>query len=798
MRNNLFLLFALFLLPPFLKASEKSLILSNPDSTWRLHVNAIDGHIEKYEICHPGQQQEVLFRADAHKGPAYEGISLINQGSLKFENKKDDIFYQLHYQTERDHPVLVCTVTNMGKAVYSPERLRLYWGVNSEMHCYPEWDKQYFPTMVRCEKNFAWGYFMSPKQEVFAFACEDPVASYGLNYIYEGWLKWKWGHQIKTASFDLLHSLPLPQRHPQNQTSLLPGESKTWTIHFGMIEDLNRLQPVVSEWSKASLVELSEYTVEKGKEIEATFQRADQIQSVRLINPHGKNSLLSFDRRERRFGKLILPSDTLAGLYRLIVKAKNGKEAEATYFIRNSWSWYMQQGRDFVATNPPLFSNSCETFYSYYTAFLGAKHFPAPQKDKALENHFNKVFPHFIDTVSWTPQSNSAPDRLQNFSSLLGILIDLWEATQNMAYLEKAAHIGDLICSARFQWEDGSYRSKQTHYTAVIYPAKSMLELVEAEKRFIHDPIWKERVERHYASAEKAVNDLLVRRDNIQTEGDLTFEDGMISCSALQLALFGLTQESADVRSIYAAAARYMMNKHQCLQQLKIPDCRMRGATLRYWEALDIYFVPNQVMNSPHGWTAWKIYASYYLYLLTGELFYLTDFMETLGACAQIMDLSGNLRWGFVPDPYVKGKVCVERPDLKNHPMEVDSIIGEQYLDMISPWLRPDDENTVCKFGERGGAGDNTVQEIFKAMEECALTSAYVYVNEMGEVRSYNCRVSILEDKKHGCRLLIYPSDSIIRRIHLNSKCVVYYSTFLQNHTYEEQHFQGMKWVGRE
>lgn len=60
---------------------------------------------------------------------------------------------------------------------------------------------------------------------------------------------------------------------------------------------------------------------------------------------------------------------------------------------------------------------------------------------------------------------------------------------------------------------------------------------------------------------------------------------------------------------------------------------------------------------------------------------------------------------------------------------------------MISPWLRPDDENTICQFKERGGAGDNTVQEIFKVMEECALTSAYVLIRKDGSILAYNCQV---------------------------------------------------------
>lgn len=148
----------------------------------------------------------------------------------------------------------------------------------------------------------------------------------------------------------------------------------------------------------------------------------------------------------------------------------------------------------------------------------------------------------------------------------------------------------------------------------------------------------------------------------------------------------------------------------------------MRGATLRYWEFLDIYFSPNQAMNSPHGWTAWKIYAVYYLYRLTGKQEYLTDLLDTMGACAQLMTPDGHLRWGFIPDPYVDGRLCVPaKGGSKGEWTFTDTIVGECYLDMVSPWLRPADDNTLCTFGQIGGAGDNTVYEIFKAMEETVM-----------------------------------------------------------------------------
>ncbi len=149
----------------------------------------------------------------------------------------------------------------------------------------------------------------------------------------------------------------------------------------------------------------------------------------------------------------------------------------------------------------------------------------------------------------------------------------------------------------------------------------------------------------------------------------MTFEDGMMSCSALQLGMFALLQRDAAERKKYTEAAAAYLEQHNSLTQLLIPDSRMNNATLRFWESqYDVMVYPN-MMNSPHGWSAWRIYATYYLYLLTGEAQYLRMTMNALGSSLQVVDTqSGRLRWAFVADPYIEAKVFV--PDLARHGYE--------------------------------------------------------------------------------------------------------------------------------
>lgn len=764
---------------------------------WQAVVDRETGYLVAYRQQCAGKWMNVPFRTDTLSGIAFKGIALkaVPGHTLTFESRQGDISYRLHYCPASDHLAVEASIANEGKQAFTPHHVRLVLGIDAEMHTYPQWDTKYFPTLLRCEKDFAWGYFMSPLREIVAVGIEEPVASYDINYIYEGIKEWRWGHQIYTASFDLLHRLPLPQRHPQHLTSLKPGERKRWTLHIGGVETLSDVKRSLSAWLKAPLIEADRFVMPAGEPTMVYANSPSGVTQATLYKPDGTKQALTFrpDGQSHLF-KASFPAMQQPGAYRLCVANAQGKTAEAQFYVRQPWSWYLKQSREVVAKYPPLFSSSCETFYGYYPAFLAASHFPEGKLDKPLEERLSRTISLVIDTVTGLPQKDALPWRIQNFSSTAGILVDLWEATKNETYLKWASRIGDYICSDSVQWKDGSYRAEKIHYTAVIYPAKSMFELAEAEKKqhaLTGDNTWLQRARRHEQSAFRAVDDLRQRLDDIETEGDMTLEDGMVTCSALQLGLGGLTTDNPQLRKQYAEAARYMMDKHECLEQLIIPDARMRGATLRYWEILDIYFSPNQVMSSPHGWTGWKIYAMYYLYQLTGDERYLSSFMDALGAGMQLMDLNGTLHWGFIPDPYIEGLLCT--PDAHNPKgwKPGDGVVGEQYMERISPWLRPDDETKMVSFGGKGGAGDHTTFELFKALEECALTSAYVIVTPRREVKTWNCRAQFAPDGT----LTVTPAEDIVGKVHINTSLPLRVTVTRQGKSLLTAPAHGLQWL---
>lgn len=194
----------------------------------------------------------------------------------------------------------------------------------------------------------------------------------------------------------------------------------------------------------------------------------------------------------------------------------------------------------------------------------------------------------------------------------------------------------------------------------------------------------------------------------------------------------------------------------------------MNGGTLRFWESqYDVLLLPN-MMNSPHGWTSWKTYATWYLYLLTGKEEYLVQTMNTVGACMQVIDAGGRLRWGFVPDPHVRAeqfgtrthwridltaeRVFIEDPARPGCREAARPVIGEQYVEMISD-VYP------------GWCCDNDVHEHFKCLDETVLASACVLEREGGELAAWNCTVGESDG-----RLVVTPAESVVEGVHFNLK----------------------------
>lgn len=643
-------------------------------------------------------------------------------------------------------------IENTGDSPFSPETLGVNLGIDTYLEKYPEWNEKFFPSAFRCEKTHFWGYYMQPlSNKIIGVFCEEPIASYGWDYNYipnQGW-----GHRIHGAYVSLLNRLPLPSRHPQNLTCLKPAERIRRKIEFVFCENLKEYSEILSDRG-IPYISAERFTLAQGESFDYKINCKDGY-TASLTGPNG-NKIIDGTAEEN-------------GIYTLSVKTDRNRTAQALFYCRKPWSWYLKQARKEAIEKPPHATTHCESWYSFYTGFLAAKHYPDNAQDKIINDMFDEIIPYMFDFEKIQPKL--IPERIQNVSSLIGILVDRYEADPEkyIGSLETASKFADWLIER--QKPDGAYYRGQSHYTCVIYPAKTMLELVIAERKaaekYSH---FSAAAGRHFKSAEKAVENLVLLLENIGTEGEHTLEDGMISCSCLQLAYFALFLPEKK-RKRYIKAAEHMLRVHRCLEQLAMPDCRSRGTTIRYWEAQYDIILKQNLITSPHGWSAWLTYGLYYLYLLTGKEEYLIQMMDSIGACVQLMSEDGSLRWGFAADPYINvSEILVpdEESTVKDayrsvnlrHPAYrgkfVSGTVGEQYLDMISGWYRTGEaqkvtggfyncglifENEVVNVENQGGCCDNDVHEIFKCLEETVLKKAFVCQRDDGTFLSYNCSV---------------------------------------------------------
>lgn len=649
-----------------------------------------------------------------------------------------------------------------------PNVIGLNTGIDTYMEKYPEWNDKFFPTMLRCEKTHFWGYAMSPIGKCFAIFCPQPISSFRYDYNMDGGIFF--GHRIYTLCLEVFNDGKLPERHPK--LSLKKGVHLKRDFYVVPLKQPWEIYEKAWSICRIPLIEIEKTAIKPGEKINFSLNTED-VAAIKVFAPDGTE----FD---------IQQATASVGVYRIVVTGSDGKATEACVSVLKPYEWYLKQARKEALAKPQKATTHAESWYGYYSAFLAAKHYPDPELDNILDRSFKEVTPYMFDIESC--ETILSPYRIQNIATLVGILVDRYEADKerNKDSLYQASAFGDKLMET--QKEDGAYyRSGKTHYTCVIYIAKSMLELAEAEKELLP-----EKSKFHYESAGKAVENLVESLECIGTEGEHTLEDGMLTCSALQIGMYALTLPE-EKRCRYIQAAEHMLKVHECLEQNIIPDSRMRGGTLRFWEAQYDVLIKGNMFNSPHGWTAWYVYAIYYLYLLTGKKDYLLRTVNALGSCLQLMSFEGKLRWAFITDPQITVDVWV--PDIEK-PIEdgyeyilVDTGVfsgqyekrtfGEQYVDMISDWYRIGEnkraggylecplvfEDRVEFADNQGGCCDNDVHEIFKCLEETLLKKAFVIEEEDGSFIGFECRVSVEGDT------LIITSFEEISCLHVNINC---------------------------
>lgn len=676
-------------------------------------------------------------------------------GELEFSASIDDVAARLKYHRDPSFLTFEISMKNNGAEVFAPVKAGIAVGVDTYMDQYPHWLTKFFPTLLMNEKTHFYGYFQSPQGQVLAIASPDPIASWSVDYnlsYYDIPPHWFYGHRIESVNLDLINALPLPEHNPQDMWKLEPGEERTWKVSLVPVTSLESFEQEMAEATGLPMISMDRTSYMPGETAIFTIF-ADSTPEVVMD--------ASFKVAEIAKGQWLVEANMhKAGRYDVTVTAGD-YQSSAVILVNDSWAEVLKDARQAALDNHQKPSSHVESWYGFHSAFLAARHFPDNEIDAQLDDRFSLIYNKVFDAENAVPKLYE--DRIQNTSSTIGMLVDRYEAFGRIGDLEQAAALADWLI-ANNQDKGGAYMNGNVKYTSVIYVAKSIMELYLAESG-LKEEVWQERAARHYESVKRAIDELVASQGDFQTEGEMTFEDGMISCSALQVGMFALLQEDPVSRQHYAQAMMDILESHDCLAQLKVNDGRRRGGTMRFWEAqYDVLMVPN-MFNSPHGWSAWRAYASYYAYLLTLDERYLKETFNAAGAFAGLIEQeTGKLRWAFVVDPYLRVRqiaapvegitfddVTTGNPHPDFHGSR-EFVIGEQYVDMISSWQPVNSQ-------------DNDVHEVFKFIEEAVLTNAFIVEREDGSVVGYNCSV-----EKRGRKLVVVPSEKQIVNLHQNLK----------------------------
>ncbi len=791
MKVNKIIFFGIFLILIGSKGFSQTPILENEN--WKLSIRE-NKTIES--LLFKKSNHNVVFPDSINPGPSW--YLVVNDTIYELKSKEEtptrtssffnDISLSIDYKDDEGNFLIISTIKNNGNTPFQPDKLGIRLGIDTYLDEYPSWNKKLFPTLLRCESTHFWGYFMSPTGNILSIISPDPIASWSHDYS-KSWGKPPYqynGHRITSVNLDFINALPLPKRHPQNLWQILPRESKTFRIYLNDLNNLSELKRKVAELTKAPIIDITLTACKKGERIDFSILSNDEF-LVNVVLPNGnyiqaqlinKNDITT----NYRFDKTIIE-----GIYTILVSSKNGKQSEAKFYVRKPYSWYMKKAMQAVIDYPQKASIShCESWYGFYTSYAGGKHFPNDKTIQKADKQFKQIYPIVFDTINHTPVAHK--HRIQNVSSMIGILVDRYQLFKEEKDLLKAIKLSDFLLES--QTLDGAYRAHKTHYTSVIYIAKSLVELLEILESLRKNKYYDKQYKKIYASVKLSIDELERNRANIQTEGEQTFEDGMISCSALQLGLFALLQKNVKEREKYKNAAIDLLTQHECLEQLIIPDARMRSGSLRFWEAQYDVLMDNNFFNSPHGWSSWSSYAQYYIYLLTGDIKYLVRTFNGLNAAMQMIDLKdGKLRWAFAVNPSlnitqiknnIKGASPLNYPGVHYHAKKYPHqkyIAGEQYIDMVSNWFY-------------ANSNDNDVHEHFKCLEEIALDKAYVAEKPNGEIISYNCSVV-----RKNNTLKITPDENLISKVHLNLKFKTNVEVYFKSKTIKKKVNPKMTWI---
>uniref|UniRef100_UPI003593E47D hypothetical protein n=1 Tax=Pricia sp. TaxID=2268138 RepID=UPI003593E47D len=359
----------LFILSVFfvnLAVSQKTEKLKSDTGGWTATING-KGAITALVMSYDGEAVQIPWRTDEHGGPAWAGVDLtrVVGKKLYFEGRENDQLYSLEYKDVDGKLTIIAGLKNEGsKPFAAAPSAAVRIGINHEMKDPQAYFDKFFPTLLRCEKTHFWGYFQNPNGQILTISSPDPIASRQIGYM-------GMTHRIATSTLDLMHVLPLPDRHPQELVQLVPGEERSWSVYIQPANTLDDVLPKVAANAKAPALGLDRTTAAPGETIElAVYFDTKQVPEVSILNPSGE--VIRLPKPEVSQNKLVFSIPAPEDIGNCTVRAiANGKQTEAIFHVRKSWGWYLEQARSEalrMQIKPMMHREGWLSFFSAYWA----------------------------------------------------------------------------------------------------------------------------------------------------------------------------------------------------------------------------------------------------------------------------------------------------------------------------------------------------------------------------------------------------------------------------------------------
>ncbi|MCY2927765.1 MAG: hypothetical protein NT031_20465, partial [Planctomycetota bacterium] len=651
-----------------------------------------------------------------------------------FAADEGDFQVELAYVVHADALEIRLGLANRSPEPRSCRWLRLVTGVDTYMERYPDWNHKLFPTTLRCEDGHLWGLLGSPDDRWLALAGPDAWDSFKIFYNAHG------HHRIHTCGLDLVNDRdPRPWYYRPARPVLAGGERRSWRLFFVPLSREDDLAPTVARWAQAPFAEWVDPIGQAGEPLtfDVTAPEAGALEVTGAAELAIAREARADGLLRRRYTARIEALRT--GQAVDIGCSAAGRACKVTAMPRRPWEWYVHCASEFARLlRPPVATHVCEAAMPAFSLLAAERLAPSPARRQFLRAFLEDD----LFRVAFSPEGLPLlrPDRIQNSSFAMDQAREFHALTGEKAWLARAEYLADWLLTRQGP-DGGLYTHHGTHYTGVTYPAKSLMDMLLTERALAAKSRTAPAKKAHAARAKKLADavarcmaDLLRRGDNIETEGEMTFEDGMIACSAFQLAHWA----TLSGQRRFADAAEALMRSHRCLEW-RGPDCRTNGGTLRFWETYWAIGWGN-CLNTPHGWSAWAGWAWHALYLATGNALYFRRFRHGLTACLSLIDAnSGEVYFCFTPDPTIY-------PDGGRG----NARAGGGWLMPVRPGLHPE--------------GGGETHEVIRLLSGTALENAYVYFDE-GSWQGLN--VNLAPGGKGVTALTV--TDPRIRRLYVNT-----------------------------